>query len=338
MPSTTAMTGADASEGANLPAEGAAAAEDEAAKAAAAATEADEDAGEADGADGEPAEGEKPDADKTPEQIAAEAEAKKAADEKFAAELPELLKKIPEPELKKLGQKYANSTMAAARRAETRTKAAVEENAKLKATAAQHATFVEELQTNPQSAIRKAGYKNVREFIDRCAGSDEPAEPDRLSDIEKKLKDREEREAAERTAAQVEASKKAVADAVGGDPKRWALVAKPRGQRDLWDAIVDYHRAHGSCPDEAVYALADEIEKDLRAEFGAPSTLISGQGQPAKTATTPAPATAAPGAKNSGKTLTNRGSSGAPAVTELSNDPDEARAQALEQLRAEGLL
>lgn len=284
------------------------------------------------------AEGETP-VEKTPEQLAADAEAKAADAAKFAADLPEILKKIPEEELKKLGTKYANGTMAAARRAENRTKTATEENAKLKAELGTHTAFFEELKANPQSAIRRAGYKNVREFIDRCAAGDkEPAEVDRISEIEKRIKDREEREAAQANARQVEADKKAVSDAITADQKRWTLAAKPRGQRELWDGIVAYHKEHGSCPDEAVYAIADEVEKDLRAEFGAPTTIIPGQGQPAKTATTAAPASAAPGAKNSGKTLTNRGSSGAPAVTELSMDPDERRRQVSEQLRAEGLL
>jgi len=277
-------------------------------------------------------------AEKTPEEIAAEAEAKAAEDAKFLEQLPELVKKIPEAELRRLGQQYANRTMAAARRAERAVETVSRENATLKAKL-EAASSVPSLRDDPAAAMKAAGFSSAREFIDHLVakGAGTDRKPDPLDEVGKLRAEieRRDREAAERANAEkVEASKKAVGEALKAQGDKYARTATSLGQQRLWGEIVEYAKAHGSCPDNAVFYLADQVERELRAEFGDPAPRSA-----AKNAQT-APAPGAPGASRSAKatTITSKGTSGAPVVREYSLDPDEARAQVLRDLAAEGLL
>ncbi len=278
-------------------------------------------------AEGEPApEGEKP--EPTPEETA-QAAALEAAKAKPA--------EITEEALQAAARKYANQTMAAARRAEARIEATKTENVTLKESVKVYEGFIEELRTNPAAAIKRIGYAGIREFIDRVRDAGEVKEPTAADEIKALREERRaEKEAAARQAAEArvaEAQTKVYA-AIDADKARWARTATKRGHADLWDAIVAYHDMHGDVPDSAVHLLADEVEKDLRQEFGEP---IPVQRQDATKPGAPAAAAATAG-RNSGKTLTNKQTSGAPATRELSLDPEERRRQVNEEMRAAGEL
>lgn len=277
-----------------------------------------------------------PPVEKTPEELAAEVEAKAAADAKFTAELPELLKKIPEAELRKLGLQHANRTMAAARRAERAVDNVQRENVQLKAQLAS-ASSGPDFKKDPRAWMKANGFDTAKELVDHMLGAGgEPAKPDPLDEVAKLRKEREDEKAAiaaERQAAEVEVSKGRVAAALGKDPAKFHYASKPTGVSRLWGEIEAYHKEHGACPDAAVFHLANEVEREMRAEFGEPA-------RPAAKVTTPTGAAKPAGSAAGGDaaTITAAGSGGAPVVRVYSDDPDERRRQINEELVAEGLL
>jgi hypothetical protein len=233
---------------------------------------------------------------------------------------------------------YANRTMAAARRAERAVEAVTRENATLKARLAE-SSAAPSLRDDPAAALKAHGFNTAREFIDHLVakGGGADKKPDPLdevgklrAEIEARKKADEEREAS----AKVEASKKAVGEALKAQGDKYARTATSLGQQRLWGEIVEYAKAHGSCPDKAVFYLADQVERELRAEFGDPAPRSAAKSAP------PVPGNGAAGTSTRAKaaTITSKGTSGAPVVREYSQDPDEARAQVLRDLAAEGLL
>jgi len=245
---------------------------------------------------------------------------------------------IPEETLRAAAQKFANRTMAAARRAESAAKALTTENATLKQSLQTHTDFVKELRENPFAAIRRLGFNSIKEFVQK--GIDTGGEPkapsadDRVTQLEKLIKERDEKAEASRIAAEVAKSQAAVFSAIDKMADRYDFATTEVGHDELWDAITEYHQLHGECPDNAVFALADEVEKTLTKKFANVKRFRQDPG--AKTGQ-PAPGKAATGAR-SGKTLTGSSTSGAPGKREYSLDPDERRKQVVEDMRAAGEL
>lgn len=278
-----------------------------------------------------PAEGAAPVEGEQAEAVATEVEEKppeetKPEDEKAA---------ITEEALRVAAVRFANKTMAAARRAEQRTETVKQANEQLTSSLKLHTDFIQELRTSPLTAIRKLGFASVRDFLDAGINAGgEPAAPspeDRVAALEKQIQDREAKRERE---AQVAAIDDVIASKIAADRKTYARTATKHGTNVLWGEIAAYHKLHGSCPPAAVVQLANIVERDLRSEFGDPVFA------PPAGAKTPAPApdNAAPGARNGGKTLTNKQTSSAPATREYSLDPDERRRQVTEDMRAAGEL
>lgn len=242
---------------------------------------------------------------------------------------------ITEEALRVAAVRFANKTMAAARRAEQRTETVKQQNEQLSSSLKLHTDFIQELRTSPLTAIRKLGFQSVRDFLDAGINAGgEPKAPDPVDEV-KSLREeiRQEREKATRE-AQVAAIDNVIATKIDADKKTFARTATKHGKNVLWGEIAAYHKLHGSCPTAAVVQLANIVERDLRSEFGDPVFA------PPAGAKTPAPApdNAAPGARNGGKTLTNKQTSSAPATREYSLDPDERRRQVTEDMRAAGEL
>jgi len=269
-----------------------------------------------------PAEGEQPAAPAEGEQPAAVAD-------------PE----IPEATLQAAVEKYAkdmwaqaNRTMAAARRAEARAKALTTENATLKEHNGKFVGFVNRLVKGDASALADIGFPSVKSFLDAIAAHGEtkpPSADDRVSELEKRIKEREEAVKAAEQRAVVEREQKNVFDHIAGDKKRWQYAGTPRGRDEAWEALGEYVALHGDIDDASVDRVLDAVEASLRAEFGAP------QVSPTR-----------PGAKNggsaastaSGKTLTSKGAASAPGASEYPLDPEERRRAVNARLKADGLI
>ena len=253
-----------------------------------------------------------------------------------APELTPAAAELDEETLKSAAFKFANKTMAAVRRAEKRVEAVKAENTTYKQHLQVYAGFVERLQKGDVTALREIGIGSVKEFLDRAANFGEEKPPTAESRIEQLERERrEEREAAAKRDQQaaVENSQRLVFAHVDADKARWKLTGTSIGHEQLWDALGEYYQLHGDVPDAVVPIIADAVEKHLRAELG----IDSGQRQPAKNGASPSQP-AAGGGRNSGKTVTNKGASGAPTEKRYSDDDDERRKQIAEELRREGLL
>lgn len=276
-----------------------------------------------------PPEGEQPPAPEG-EQPAAPAEG-----DQPAAEEPE----IPEATLQAAVEKYAksmwaqaNRTMAAARRAEARAKTLTTENETLKSHNQQFSGFVSRLVKGDASALAEIGFPTVRAFLDAIASHGEarpPSADDRVSELEKKLREREEAAKAAEQRAVVEREQKIVFDHIAGDKKRWQYAGTNRGRDEVWEALGEYVALHGDIDDASVDRVLDAVEASLRAEFGAPQISPTRPG--AKNGGSAAPTA-------SGKTLTSKGASSAPGVSEYPLDPDERRRAVNARLKADGLI
>ncbi len=241
---------------------------------------------------------------------------------------------IPEESLVSAAQRYANKTMAAARRAEARVEAVKQENAQVKQELTTYKDFVGSFKTDPIGAIRRIGFPSLKSFLEHCSDIGETKVPDEAQEFRSEFKAWREEQKRQETERAVSESKSKVFSHIASDKSRWARTATKHGNDVLWEAIETYYDMHGRIEDDDVLYLADEVEKDLRAEFGDP---VSAQAQGAKTGTPPAVA-AAPAGRTSGTTLTNKGNAGTPAKREYSMDPEERRRQINEELKREGLL
>jgi predicted HicB family RNase H-like nuclease len=230
-------------------------------------------------------------------------------------------------------QRNANRTMAAARRAEARVQATKDENVRLNGELTTYKEFVGSFKTDPVGAIRRIGFGSLKAFLEHCSNVGEGTVPDEAQEFKQEFRswrDEQKKQAAE---AAINESKSKVFSHVAADKTRWARTATKHGNDVLWEAIETYYDMHGEIDDDDVLYLADEVEKDLRAEFGEPSAPAQG----VKAGSPPAVA-AAPAGRTSGNTLTNKGNAGSPAKREYSMDPDERRRQINEELKREGLL
>lgn len=253
------------------------------------------------------------------------------------ADLHELLAKVPEDDLRKLGEKYANRTMAAARRSEKQVADLREKSTRLEGENKTFREFVQQLRDGDPVALRRVGFASTKEFLDKVvAHGGEPAAPtadERVAALERERDEaRAKAQQAEVTAA-IDASKKAVFTALDKDD-RFDLVRSDLGHDLLWKEIEGYFAQYGECPDEAVIEIAVAVESHLEAQVAKSKRFNNGQRQPGNKGA--ANGNAEPGTLNPGKSVTAKGASGAPVVVELSNDPDERRRQVMEQMRAAG--
>jgi hypothetical protein len=284
------------------------------------------------GAQDAPAEGDKGEgeAEKTPEQ---------QAEEKAAAEKAE-------GELKASAEKYAkelvsqaNRTMAAARRAERAVAETKTQNAALTKENEVLTGFVDQLKREPMRALGRLGFSTFKEFAQHVldtGGERELTEDERIeSAVSKALEKANAPRAKADQEAAVAESRKAVFAFVDENKAKYVRTATGTGKATLWATIVAYHDKHGAVDDDAVAYLADQVEKDLRAEFGEP-TVTPGPG--GKQGTKSAAAPAATAARNGGTSLAGKPMSGAPAAKKYSDDPDERTAQINAELKAEGIL
>ena len=255
-----------------------------------------------------------------------------------APDLPKAAAELDEETLRSAAFKFANKTMAAVRRAEKRVETVKTENTTLKGHLQTYAGFVERLQKGDATALREIGFPDIKSWLDAVSNFGEtkpPTADDRVTKLERELAERNEAAAKAAHEAQVAESQRLVFAHIDLDKARWRYTATAIGREQLWDALGEYFQMHGEIPDAAVPVVADAVEKHLRAQLG--DTKDSGQRQPAKNGASPAKPAAVAG-RNSGKTLTSRGSVGAPVQKKYSADPDERRKQIEEELRAEGLL
>jgi hypothetical protein len=285
-----------------------------------------------------PAEGEQPVEGETPVTAEGDPPAAPAEGEQptaAAAGEPE----IPEATLQAAVEKYAkdmwaqaNRTMAAARRAEARAKALTTENATLKEHNGKFAGFVNRLVKGDASALADIGFPSVKSFLDAIAAHGEakpPSADDRVSELEKRIKDREEAVKAAEQRAVVEREQTRVFDHIASDKSRWKYTGTTRGRDEAWEALGEYVALHGDIDDASVDRVLDAVEASLRAEFGAPQVSPTRPG--AKNGGSAAPTA-------SGKTLTNKGASSAPGASEYPLDPDERRRAVNARLKADGLI
>jgi hypothetical protein len=246
---------------------------------------------------------------------------------------------IPEDVLKAAAQKFANRTMAAARRAETTAKQLTSENARLKESVGKHDAQMQAWRANPAQVIRDLNFSDVKSFvqaiIDTGGAPKAPTADEKVAQLEKLWRDEKEANESARVAAAVEQSRNTVFGAIDKLTDRYDFATTEVGHEELWDAITEYHSLHGDCPDEAVFALADEVEKTLSAKFANVKRFRQDPG--AKTGQ-PAAKQAANAARGSGKTLAGSSQAGAPGKREYSLDPEERRKQVVEDMRAAGEL
>ena len=265
----------------------------------------------------EPEETETPDvevpADK--DEAAAEKAAETAEEPKALKDqtVDELAAQLSEDQLKRLGQKFANKTMAAARRAERDTG---EARAALEKTTGELTTYKEwagQFQTAPMAALRRVLGADLtfKKFAELVSGSTDGADPKpvdpEVAALRKRLDDKEKAEQARNAAENTRASQTRVFEALGKD-ERFDLVLNDIGRVQLWDAITHYYGKHGSCPDDKVFEMAEKLEAKLETAL---STSKKFTARPAQKGTPPA---TKPNAGAKGKTITNKSSAGAPAT------------------------
>lgn len=262
-----------------------------------------------------------------PDEEAEEAEGEPKAVKDLTVE--ELTAQLPEDTLRRLGQKFANKTMAAARRAERSTaEANAEVTAQNKALTSELTTykqFVDQIKASPMTALRRVfgaelTFKQFAELV--AKGQDaEPAKVDpQVAELRRRLDEKERQEAERNREENVRRSQAAVAEALAKEPDRFDLVTTELGQAQLWDAIVAYNAKYGSVPDDKVFEMADVIEKRLEAQVSKSKKFSLAQR--AKTGT---PAATKPSAAVKGKTITNRSSSAAPSKREEKPETEAER-------------
>jgi hypothetical protein len=268
----------------------------------------------------------------------------KPADEPKALKdltVDELATQLTEDQLRRVGQKFANKTMAAARRAERATEEIKAAHDKLTGDHKVYVDFANSLRPGAgdiMAQLRRVGWKSFRELAEAVDKTpDRGAEPKAIDPEVAELKKwKEDRERREREASAAESTRKsqaAVVAALAKEPERFDLVTTELGQAQLWDAIVAYHGKYGSCPDTKVFEMADLIESRLTEQVSKSKKFTA---SPAQKGTPPATKPTA-GAK--GKTITNRSSSAAPSARENKAESEKERDRRINaEMRAAGEL
>jgi hypothetical protein len=276
--------------------------------------------------DGEPAE----DGEEKPEPEAAKALKDMTAEE--------LSKQLSDEQLRRVAQKFANKTMAAARRAEKATDEVTTANTALTGEVKVYKDFVSQLQSEPLTALRRLpGFTTLKAFVQQIidAGGEtaEPKPQDEIAALRKRIDDRDTADRNRASTEAVRASQARVFEALGKDEERFDMVLTDLGRGELWDAIVAYTGKHGRCPDDKVYEMADAIEDRLTGVVSKSKKFA----RPAQKGT-PTAANARTAVSTKGKTITNKSSSAAPALRAYSDDEDERERQINAEMRAAGEL
>ena len=289
------------------------------------------------------------DADDEPSEDEAEGEDKEAEGEEKPPEEPaaakalkdmsaeELAAQLSAEQQMRIAHKFANKTMAAARRAEKATGEVKATNERLTGEVATYRGFVDQFQTDPLTALRRLpGFTTLKDFVQRCVAGGAAAEAkpqDEIAALRKRLDERDARVAAETAAANARASQDRVYEALGKEPERFDLVLTRIGKAELWDAIVAYQRTHGRCPNEKVFALADKIEAELSKDVSA-TKKFAGPAQKG----TPAAAKAQAAASKTGKPGTTAKSTPAARANDTDETEDEREARIIREMREAGEL
>jgi hypothetical protein len=273
----------------------------------------------------------------------AEGEAEKPAEAKPLNELTpdELQAQLTPEQLMKVAHRFANKTMAAARRAEREVETVRGANEKLTGEVATYRGFVDQMTSDPLAALRRLpNFTTLKDFVARCVGSSAAAEPkpqDEIAALRKRLDEREAAEQQRVAEAQNQASQERVFTALEKEPDRFDLVLTDDGRTKLWNSIVAYRAAHGRVPNEKVFEMAEAIEERMTASLAKSKKFA--QAQSAKTGDTAA-ASARPAASKTGaKTITNRSSSSGIVVRDYSRMTEKERdAAILADMKASGEL
>jgi hypothetical protein len=282
----------------------------------------------------------------TPGEAKAEGEEKPTEEAKPEEKPAEKPAELTEEALQAAALKYANKTMAAARRAQRETASVKSENDRLTKAATQAAReldeFKAEFRKNPFSAIKRLNFAGIKEFVDHAidVGEAKPeSADDRVARLEKQIADDKAAQKAQQDAAAREtshaAAKERVQKALEAQPEKYdAVVNTSIGKAAVWEGIQAYAEKYGNVPDAAVYHIAARVEAELATDISRARKFKSAA--PASTET-PAAKTAN-AARTSGKTITNASGGGAPTAKEYSLDWDEGRKQIAADMKAEGLL
>lgn len=275
------------------------------------------------------------------EEVAAEGEAsekpaegeEKPAEAKALNELTpdELQAQLTPEQLMKVAHRFANKTMAAARRAEREVETVRGANEKLTGEIATYRGFVDQFQSDPMAALRRLpGFTSLKSFVERCVASGAPVAPkldDEVADLKKWRADREAADRNREAEVQNQASQGRVFSALEKEPDRFDLVMTDDGRTKLWNSIVAYRAAHGRVPNEKVFEMAEAIEERMTASLAKSKKFA--QAQSAKTGDSAA-ANARPAASKTGaKTITNRSSSSGIVVRDYSKMTEKERDAAI---------
>lgn len=259
------------------------------------------------GEDGE----DKPETDEKPEPVEAKALKDLTVDELSA--------QLSAEQQMRIAHKFANKTMAAARRAEKATGDVKASNDRLSGEITTYKGFVDQMTNDPMAALKRLpNFTSLKDFVQRCVAGGVAVETkpqDEIAALRKRIDEREASERTQREQANAEASQARVFEALGKEPERYDLVLTRLGRAELWDAITSYTRLHGRCPNQKVFELAEKIEAELSTDIGA-TKKFAGPAQKG----TPAAAKAQPAASKTGKP-TGKTPPSTPAAR--ANEPDE---------------
>lgn len=238
---------------------------------------------------------------------------------------------ITEEALRVAAVRFANKTMAAARRAEREVETVRGANEKLTGEIATYRGFVDQFQSDPMAALRRLpGFTSLKSFVERCVASGAPVAPkldDEVADLKKWRADREAADRNREAEVQNQASQGRVFSALEKEPDRFDLVMTDDGRTKLWNSIVAYRAAHGRVPNEKVFEMAEAIEERMTASLAKSKKFA--QAQSAKTGDSAA-ANARPAASKTGaKTITNRSSSSGIVVRDYSKMTEKERDAAI---------
>jgi hypothetical protein len=262
----------------------------------------------------------------------AEGEAETPAEAKPLNELTpdELQAQLTPEQLMKVAHRFANKTMAAARRAEREVETVRGQNEQLTGQVSVYQGFVDQFQSDPMSALRRLpGFTTLRDFVERCTkgGAAAPKPEDDIAELKKWRADREAADRRREDEAQSQASQERVFSALEKEPDRFDLVLTDDGRTKLWNSIVAYRAAHGRVPNEKVFEMAEAIEERMTASLAKSKKFA--QAQSAKTGDSAA-ASARPAASKTGaKTITNRSSSSGIVVRDYSKMTEKERDAAI---------
>jgi len=231
----------------------------------------------------------------------------------------------------KLAHKFANKTMAAARRAEKANGEIKATNEQLTADLGVKNGFVDQMINDPMAALQRLpNWKGIKDFVQRCVGSAAAAEPqpkDEIAALRKRLDDRDAAISAREAEVQNQASQERVFAALEKEPDRFDVVLTDDGRTKLWNSIVAYRNAHGRVPNDKVFEMAEAIEERMTASLAKSKKFA--QAQSVKTGDTAA-ANARPAASKTGaKTITNRSSSSGIVVRDYSKMTEKERDAAI---------